>query len=142
MFIITTFVVKLAICSSLLYLAQRSRVFRLTIYALAVFMTTYSLIFWLPSILECRPQKFIYDKKDVEGGECLPVNLMRGLEITHTLTNSGANIVLVALLVAMNWGTIKEKKSKYGLWAVIMLGLLCVAILDAGKVTGLTVLDL
>jgi len=87
-------------------------------------MTTYSLIFWLPSILECRPQKFIYDKKDMEGGECLPVSLMRGLEITHTLTNSGANIFLVALLVAIHWGRIMEKNSKYGLGAVVALGLL------------------
>ncbi|RPA90159.1 hypothetical protein L873DRAFT_478087 [Choiromyces venosus 120613-1] len=124
MFIITTFVVRMAICSSLLYLAWRDRIFRFTIYGLMVFMITYSVAFWLPTILECQPQKFIYDKISRQDGECLPVGVMRGLEIMHTLMNSATGAVLVGLLVAIQWGRVMEEKLKYGPGVVVLLGLL------------------
>lgn len=95
------------------------------LYFAMVFMTAYSVVFWVTAVIECRPARFIFDKSGT--GQCIPGNLIKQFANVHASMNTAMDLFFVLLPVFMvTYGVRRSTREKFAIAGVFILAFLFV----------------
>ncbi|KAH8151457.1 uncharacterized protein LAJ45_04662 [Morchella importuna] len=131
LYIAATYAVKMAVFTTLLIVAssppQQARKFLKTmLYFAMVFMTAYSVVFWVAAVIECRPARYIFDKSGT--GQCIPGNLVKQFANVHASMNTAMDLFFVLLPVFMViYGVRRSTREKIAIAGVFLLAFFSVA---------------
>lgn len=105
---------------------QQGRKFLKTLlYGTMVFMTSYTVVFWVGAVIECRPVSLIFDKGQVRDGQCLPQYVIVGMANGHVVMNTATDLFFVLLPIFMVvYGVRRSMREKVAIGGVFVLAFL------------------
>lgn len=129
LYILATWMVKMAVFSTLLAVTsappqQGRKYLGAMLYVAMIFMTSYTIVFWVGAVIECRPVSVIFDREGSQG-QCLPPNLIKGMANAHAAMNTATDLFFVLLPIFMVvYGVRRSIRENVALGGVFVLAFL------------------